>query len=509
VSPRPLHRPAAIDGQSVDVAIIGGGIVGCGVARDAARRGLRVVLFERADFGGGTTAASTRIVHGGLRYLRHADFRLVRLDLREREVLLRIAPHLVKPLEFVIPFADLGAFHRLQLRAGLALYDALAGGSTLPRRRTARGVAAFYDARVDSPERLAIENLLDAAAHGAVAFNYAEVTGALRAGASVTGVRVRDRLTGAGTTVRARVTVNASGPWFDRVALAVAGALPGRIRTTKGVHLVCRPVADRALVLFSRVDGRLMFAIPRAGQTWLGTTDTDYAGDPAEAAATGEDVAYVLDSLRHALPSLRLQDVLHTRAGIRALVARHGRASSISRMHSVVDEERSGAPGLVSILGGKITGYRAVAEDATDAISRRLGVAARATTAEEPLPGGRGAGAEGSGVLPHLHDLYGSRAADVMRLAAERPDLARPLSPRYPDIGAQVVLAAREEHCVTVADFLWRRSLLGDTADQGWDAAPAVADILAGELEWPPDRRERELAACAQDIERTRAFRAR
>jgi glycerol-3-phosphate dehydrogenase len=509
-------RLARIQGQTFDVAIIGGGIVGCGVARDAAQRGLRVVLIEKHDFASGTTAASTRIVHGGLRYLETADFALVRMDLRERETLLRIAPHLVKPLEFAIPFDDVGAWMRLKLRVGLALYDALAFGSSLPRHRATAREAAYHDARIDSPERLALENVLDAAGHGAHALNYVEVTGAIRDTGAITGVQVTDRLTGAQADIRARLTVNASGPWFERVAGALAGGSPGRIRTTKGVHLVCPPMTDRALVLFSRIDRRLMFAIPRVGHTWLGTTDTDYSGDPADVAATPDDVRYVVESLRGAFPALTANDVLYTTAGVRALVMQRGTESSVSRMHKVVDGEMAGMPGLVSIMGGKITGYRAIAEDATDMICRRLGVDRRSTTAGEPLPGGRGRPAaerDGAGAVPspiaaHLYDVYGSRMEEVVRLAAAQPELARPLSPKYMDIAAQVAFAVRHEYCVTVEDFIRRRSLLGASADQGWDAAPAVAAIMGAELGWSPERRTRELETYARDIDKTQAFRS-
>jgi glycerol-3-phosphate dehydrogenase len=502
-----VTRFSALQGQAFDVAIVGGGIVGCGVARDAALRGLRVALFEQHDFGSGTTSASTRIVHGGLRYLETADLRLVRLDLRERQTLLRIAPHLVKPLEFVIPFRDVSRFNRLKLRAGLALYDALAGASTLPRHRMQDGDAAYYDARIDSPERLCVENVVDAGAHGALAFNYVEVTGALREGHAVAGVRVRDVMSGEQAEVRARVTVNAGGPWFERIAGVMTGTLPGRIRTTKGVHLVCPPLTDRAEVLFSSVDGRLMFAIPRLGLTWLGTTDTDYAGDPADAVASREDVQYIVHSLKRAFPDLTSNHVLYTTAGVRALVMQGGSASSVSRMHRIVDGAHAGTPGLVSILGGKITGYRAIAEEATDAVCRALGAARRSTTAEELLPGGHGSRPSGTDrMAAHLYDVYGSRAALVQQLAASQPALARPLAPAYPDIAAQVVFAVRHEHCATVGDFLRRRSLLGATADQGWMAAPSVADVMQAELGWSDERRNREIEAYARDIERTQKF---
>jgi glycerol-3-phosphate dehydrogenase len=501
-----VSRLKGVQDQSFDVAVIGGGIVGCGVARDAALRGLRVVLFEKHDFGSGTTATSTRIVHGGLRYLETADFRLVRIDLRERETLLRIASHLVKPLEFTIPLAGQSAWQRLRLRTGLALYDALAFDSSLPRHRAAGDEASYYDARVDAPERLAIENLVDAAAHGGRVLNYVEVIAALTDGGGITGVRVRDRLTGEEAAVKARVTVNASGPWFEQVAGAIAPP-PGRIRMTKGIHLVCPPLTDRALVLFSRVDGRLMFAIPRLGHTWLGTTDTDYSGDPADAAATREDVEYVVESMRGAFPALAMDDVLYTTAGVRALVMQKGSASEVSRMHKVIDGALTGTPGLVSILGGKITGYRAIAEEATTAVCRNLGSRKRSSTADEPLPGARGSRAPREGVPPHLYDVYGSRAAAVARIAEEHSNLGRRLSMRYPDIGAQVVFAVRHEFCVTVADFIRRRTTLGASADQGWDAAPAVASIMGEELGWSAEQRMREIEAYGRDIERTKAFR--
>ena len=233
-------RLAIATSTPFDVVVIGGGIIGCGIARDAALRGLRVGLFERADFGSGTTSASTRIVHGGLRYLEMLDFRLVRLDLRERETLLRIAPHLVQPLEFIIPFFPGGPVSPLKLRLGLTLYDALSFDRSLPAHRilgaaAARdadealrntdvtGAAAYYDARVDLPERLALENVLDAEAQGAVALNYCEVLSTRLANGVASGVRVRDVLTGVEGDVTSRVVVNATGAWWERVAEAQTG----------------------------------------------------------------------------------------------------------------------------------------------------------------------------------------------------------------------------------------------------------------------------------------------
>jgi len=523
-----VSRLSAIDAQPFDVAVIGGGIIGCGIARDAALRGLRVALFERADFGSGTTSASTRIVHGGLRYLEMLDFRLVRLDLRERETLLRIAPHLVQPLEFLIPFLTSAPVWPLQLRLGLMLYDALSFDRSLPAHRmlsaadarssdraleTAdlRGGALYYDARVDLPERLALENVLEAEAHGATALNYCEVVSTTVRDGTASGVRVRDTLTGEDAVVSARAVVNATGAWWERVASAQSGRRHGRIRTTKGVHIVCPPVTDRALVLFSDVDRRLLFAIPRAGQTWIGTTDTDYDGDPAQVRATRADVDYLLGSVRGLFPSLTIADVLHTTAGVRALVTHGGNASSVSRMHKVVTDEP--LPGVISVLGGKITGYRAIAEDVTDAVCRRAGVSRRCTTAETPLPGAREDTAPGAPVSgpaaetpQFLRALYGTRADRVLALANATSDLARPLSARRPELGAQVIFGVRVEHCVRISDFIRRRTLLGASADQGWDAAPRVAELMAAELGWSSERTAAELEDYRREIDRNCAF---
>ena len=521
-----MPRLDPLRGERFDVAIIGGGIIGCGIARDAALRGLRVALVDKRDFGSGTTAASTRIVHGGLRYLEMLDFRLVRLDLRERETLLRIAPHLVKPLEFLIPFFRGGA-SALKMRLGLALYDALSYDKRLPSRRwltgeAARaadralaatqptGAAAYHDARVDSPERLSLENLLDAGRHHAVALNYCEAASISAAGERSI-MRVRDVSTGSPTDecdIDAGVVVNATGAWLETVTATLTGRRPLVIRTTKGVHLAFRALTDRALVLFSRVDNRLMFAIPRAGLTWIGTTDTDFAGDPATARADPPDVDYLLQSVRHVFPALGPEDVLHTTAGVRALVKAGGSESSVSRMHHIVSGPPVGPPGVISVLGGKITGYRAIAEEVTDALCRHLGVRdRRCTTAEAPLPGAAPphAGQDGVAADPetfdHLSDLYGSRLTELIRLVMENPQLGAPLSPRYRDIGAQVALAVRQEHCVRLSDFMRRRTLLGASDDQGSDAAPAAAAIMRAELGWSAEREAAELEEYQRDIE--------
>jgi glycerol-3-phosphate dehydrogenase len=546
-----MSRFAAIRDRVFDLVIIGGGIVGAGVARDAALRGLSVALFEKADYGGGTTSGSTRLIHGGLRYLEMFDFRLVRLDLREREILLRIAPHLVKPLEFLLPFYGLNPFHRTRMRAGLFLYDLLSYDKSLPSRknltrddvikrephlskRGLKGAAAYYDAQASLPERLCLENVLDACAHGARAYNYAEVTGAIyedddasvrgmRGGRAI-GVRVRDRLTNTDAdgaddvAVRARYVVNASGPWFDRVESALTGDTKRHIRTTKGIHIAVPPMISSAMALESAVDGRLVFAIPWLGYTWLGTTDTDFDDDPANVRADRADVDYLLRSMRPYFKELDASRIYFSNAGVRALVMEEGSESSVSRLHKISDEAEARRRGLIEILGGKVTGYRAIAEEVIDLACRLLDRREKCVTAETPLPGSRGAGATGAprtgaggealrGALPvltgaapvprevvsYLEARYGTRSAEILHLIAADPALGAPVAPGYPDVIAQVIFAVREEHAVLLDDVMQRRTSLGFSRDQGRAAVRAVARWMALELGWPDSRREAEI----------------
>ena len=531
---------ANLEGEPADVLIIGGGIIGAGIARDAALRGLRVALFEKRDFGSGTTAGSTRLIHGGLRYLQMLDFGLVRMDLRERETLLRIAPHLVKPLEFIMPFYGSSLLYRWRMKMGMTLYDLLSYDKSLPRYRFLsagelkksepnlrqqglQGAAAYFDAQANSPERLCLENIIDASEHGAQTFNYTEVAGALRTAERIDGVRVHDLLSEGRreVCVKSRVVINASGAWFDRVARnltnpsSAATSPRDQIRTTKGVHITCPPVTNRAVVVFSSVDGRLMFVIPWLNYSWIGTTDTDFTCDPATAHATSEDVDYMLRSVAEYFPSLDTTRIYFSNAGVRALVKEEGSEPSVSRKHRVTDGAGSGAENLISVLGGKITGYRAIAEEVVDIVCAKLNVDAHCLTARNPLPGARNelmpgdvssAGLKDE-TIAHLFGLYGNRARDVIQLATSDERLREPLSTCAPDVAAQVVFAARNEQCSRLVDFLLRRTLLGFSQDQGLSAAAAAASLLAQELAWTPARTAAEISLYEEYISTTQAFR--
>jgi glycerol-3-phosphate dehydrogenase len=495
-----------------DVVVVGGGIIGAGIARDAALRGLTVALVEKHDLGSGTTSGSTRLIHGGLRYLASADFRLVRMDMRERETLLRIAPHLVKPLPFLLPLPK-HRFGRWRLRIGMHLYDALSYDKTLPSHRILspdelsrlepsldatqfHGAALFYDCQVHSPERLTLENAIDAAEHGAVVQTYTEVVGAIHDGGRLTGVKVREVLTARERDIRGRLVVNASGPWFDRVAGRIDHPKQPRVRTTKGVHVACEPFTNSAVFLESALDGRAVFAIPWAGHTWLGTTDTDFEDDPATASATADEVQYLVDSVAPYLPAARTARKYWTCAGVRALARADGSASAVSRMHRIAAD----APGLVSVIGGKLTGYRAIAEEVVDAVCRQLGHTSRSSTAVTPLPGGDAA-RRGPDTL---EAIYGGRASRVRALADAEPALAQPLAPGYPDIAAQVVYAVRHEWCTTLDDFVRRRSYLGFRPDRGEAALADVSRTMAQELGWSEERRRAEYDAHVTRADRER-----
>lgn len=520
----------SLGGRTVDLLVIGGGIIGSGIARDAALRGLSVALVEQNDLSSGTTSRPTRLIHGGLRYLELFDFGLVRSDMRERETLLRIAPHLVFPLPFLLPMYRPSLWYRFKLNVGMRLYDALSLDKSLPKRKrlgrsetlaeeprlAADGLHAawrFYDAQVPHVERLVVENALDAQDHGALVLNHARVDSYLRGGDLVTGATVRDLIGRADIAVRARLTVNATGPWLDRTIASVRRGPKPLLRLTKGVHIVTPRATERAHVLFAKSDGRLFFVLPWLDATIVGTTDTDYHGDPGEAAASEDDVRYLQAEARRAFPKASFDRILFTWAGVRALVREEGVSEGeVSRKHALFDHERrEGVSGLLSVVGGKITAYRDIAEEVTDTVMRKLGRRGRSVTAMTPLPGGRNGSGRGPNDLPAatlawLESVYGSRDAEVLALLEADPTLARPLCPHHHGIAAEIALAVRHEWARTIGDVLLRRTALGFAACQGLDAVDRIADQMAHELGWDDARRAAEVAAYRREVEPMRRF---
>jgi glycerol-3-phosphate dehydrogenase len=512
----------AIAREKFDLIVVGGGIIGTGIARDASLRGIRTLLIEKEDFGYGTTSRSSRLIHGGLRYLRMLEFHLVRQDLLEREVLLKIAPHLVHPFPFIIPITSL--YYQVALSMGVRMYDVMASGKTMPSHqhlsrhevlemepeleelKGLRGALLYYDCQAPYTERLGIENVLSAAENGAVVLNHAQLTGFLRDGSDVRGIEMLDCLSGEPHKVRARLVVNAAGHWVDCVRDLLRSGPASAVRRTKGIHLLTPRLTQRALVLFSPVDGRLFFVMPWLDYTLIGTTDTDYNGDLDDVCAEKSDVDYMMASVHQVFPKLHQEDIFFTMAGLRSLVHSGGeRPSDITREHRVLDHKvKDGIDGLVSVLGGKITAYRAVAKDAVDTVCRKLRVRAACTTAEVPLPGApavsqqKMADAARESSLPlnivrHLAALYGSRFLQVLKYVEGNKRGGQRLCPHTPDILAQVEHSVKEESALTVADFLFRRSNVGLMSCQGLDAVETVAQEMGRLLKWSQTERRRQV----------------
>jgi len=453
--------------------------------------------------------------------------------MREREILLRIAPHLVFPLAFLLPLYRPSFFYQLKLRLGMQLYDALSLDKSLPRRQhldRAATLAAepslepdglagawrFYDAQVPLVERLVVENLVDAAERGGHALNHARVIDFLREGDRIQGARVRDALAERDIEIRARFTVVATGPWLDRTIAPVRKRSEPLLRLTKGVHIVTRRAVQQAHVLFAKSDGRLFFVVPWLDATIVGTTDTDYAGDPGAVTASEEDVRYLQDEARRAFPTAPFDDIHFTWAGVRALVREEGVSEGqVSRKHALFDHaKREGVEGILSVLGGKITAYRAIAEEVVDAVSGTLSRAGRSRTADEPLPGARPADlAARPGDLTldattraHLTSIYGVRAREVLDLARADPSLASPLCPHHRGIEAEVVHAVQSEWAQSLGDVLLRRNALGLSSCQALDCVERVADRVGGALGWDQEKRRKEIDAYRREVEPMRHF---
>ena len=508
-----LHR---LRDAQFDLLVIGGGITGAGVALDAASRGLRTALVERHDFASGTSSRSSKLVHGGLRYLDQHEFRLVYEGLAERQRILENAPHLVRVLPFLVPVLTSGGRvdRRLAPVLGSALWmydltgglrigkihrrvsvdDALEQFPTLDRGRLT-GAYVYYDAQADDA-RLTLTITRTAAEYGAVVLNYAELVGLERDGARVVGARVRTEV--AEFTVGARVVVNAAGVWADDVRSLDEGASPGSIRPAKGVHVTLPWHLFRntiAAIAPSAHDDRPVFVIPWDAHTYVGTTDTDYDGPLDDPQCTEADARYLLDAVNGVMSTtVNLDDIVGSWAGLRPLLASadHERTADLSRRHSVHTSDS----GVVTVTGGKLTTYRRMAADAVDAAARVLGDdIPRSPTKRLRLFGSDGIerdDAEGD----HLVGRFGTEAERVRAIVRSDAALGEPLVPGLPYLRAEAVYAARHEMAVTLDDVLSRRTRARVLArDASVDAARPVADLLARELGWTDH--ERDLEVCS------------
>ncbi|MGH7651010.1 MAG: glycerol-3-phosphate dehydrogenase/oxidase [Gemmatimonadaceae bacterium] len=486
-------------GKTFDVLVIGGGITGCGVARDAAMRGLDVALFERDDFASGTSGRSSRLVHGGIRYLEQGQIHLVHESIRERQILLRIAPHLVTPLAFTWPIYRGARVGKLKLRAALLIYELMAVGrsmrhSILSESETLEhepslssagltGGAVYYDARTDDA-RLTLANALAAKAAGATIVNHASVSSLIVAGATAVGATIRTQESGEVVEVRARVIVNATGVWESQFS---SDHRARRHRGSKGVHISVprERIGNRdALTLISPVDGRVMFCLPAGRQAIIGTTDTWTDVAPETVHASPADVDYLIRSANAYFDRahLTIDDVVSAWAGIRPLANASGASpSAVSREHSIITDDL----GVINVTGGKLTTYRSMASEIVDGVQRSLGRRIkRAATDSVQLPGAE-------------------REREISMLESETPDLAQPLVEGLPYTGAHLVYGVRSEMAQTLSDLLIRRTHLAfETRDHGLKIADRAADIVAPILGWDSQAKIARVRAYHQDVER-------
>jgi glycerol-3-phosphate dehydrogenase len=520
-----------------DLLIIGGGINGAGIASAAARRGLATVLLERHDFGSGTTSRSTKLIHGGLRYLEHGEFGLVFESLREREALLRLAPHLVRPLPFLILIPRQASYHPFRVRIGLMAYDLLSLGKSLPahtplslaevREREpalvlddVRAAFLYFDAQVRYPERLVIENVRAAEEHGADVFNYAEVIEILVEGGAVRGARVRDRIRGEEIPIRAHLVINAAGPWVDAVCHLLPRTIPRLIGGTRGSHLVVPNVWSlrHALYAVACTDGRPFFIVPWRDWVLIGTTDIRHEDDADHARASDEEIAYLLAEARRLLgPHLHREGIWYAYSGVRPLPYQPGvPEGAITRRHILRDHEREdGIAGMFSLIGGKITPYRHLADEVVTLAGRKLGRKECARPRPlESLPGGAplspqefAEAAQSLGVAAesaaHLLEVYGSLSAEVLALVQKEQTLGKRLCPHHPDIAAQIIYAIEREHAVHLADIFLRRTAIGWSRCLGLSCAPVAARLMGDHLGWNEARVHEEIIAYRQELTRT------
>ncbi len=507
-----VHRSLPADGEVVDVLVVGGGITGAAIAYEAASRGLSVALVEKDDFGAATSAATGKLIHGGLRYLKNLEVGLVRESLAERRTLSRIAPGLVSPIAMVLP--DPGIVEHV----GLTAYDVLSfdrnrvpASHRIPRHRSLsreelrlRGLGhlehgiLFHDAMMLSPERLTFAFVRSAVAHGARVANYVRADGLISAAGRVRGARVTDLVTGSEHEVRSRVTVNASGPWAYDV-LAAEGLLqraagPRPEVRSEGIYLITRPITE-TMVLTVSSGGHFSFA-PWRRRTLIGPTETPYTGDVSDWRLTRESIERFLAEINAAgrLPvELSTADVVAAYGGLRPLTETSGTDTyRASRASELVDHTKDGVPGIVTATGGKYTTARAFAEKVVPALARSIGrVAAPSRTADVPLDG---TDLADTGTTDLIARLYGSDAGALRAVASESDVLSRPATDDG-ELLAGVAFAARHEAAVHLTDILLNRTGIGRRGDPGDDVLSAAADIAGTELDWSPERRAIELDA--------------
>lgn len=532
---------AQVQRTDYDVIVIGGGINGAGVARDAALRGLKTILVEKKDFASGSSSWSSRLIHGGLRYLEYFEFPLVRESLKEREVLLRTAPHLVTPLQLTIPIYRDRSRPYWKIWAGMILYDLFSFDKTLPVHRmlpqakfkqlfrsidpeNLAGGSQYYDGQVTLAERLCLENIISAQNAGATALNYVEVTELVVENSRISNVTCKDKLTGESFTISGSsnaVIINTAGPWIDRVCRR--GRKNGEEVTigdgkknggTKGSHIVVDrfPGAPGStLYVEAKSDGRPFFIIPWLDKYLIGTTDIPYKQDIDNIKADNEEIDYLLRETNSVIPTAKLErdDVIFTYSGVRPLPNSEGKKpGSITRKHIIFDHRKEGVNNLLTLIGGKLTTYRNVGEEMVDLVFKRMKRAPKPCQTDSlPLPGcilpdderiQQAINDYGStlsaNTIDHLFSVYGAKALEVLALTKDNPELCQPIDSALPDIKAQIVYAVVSESAHTLVDILRRRTTLAMNGHYGMNLLPVVVETLQQYSGWNKEKSDRAQA---------------
>ena len=504
---------------SFDVAVIGAGINGAGIARDAALRGLRVIVLDQNDLCSGTSAASSRLIHGGLRYLEYGEIPLVFESLRERITLRKIAAHLIRPLRICIPVYAGAKRGPLLIRLGMIAYDMLSVGKTVPahdmlsrdevienepglEHKGLRAAARYYDAQVTFAERLVLENLLGARAAGAEICTYHRVERIRIDGGAVSGLDYVDCLSGEKKHCEASIVVNAAGPWVDQVLMATGKPAKKLIGGTKGSHIVVSPFEGApkdAYYIEAAADGRPFFIIPWNGLYLIGTTDIRFDEDLSAVRASDAEVDYLLKETNRVFPAADLarDDIHYAYAGVRPLPRRErGPESSISRKH-IIRKNRKIARGLISIIGGKLTTYRNLAEQTVDRLGKVLGRKLPDCRTQETMLPGAYRIEEARDLLTAMDNLSVSDVERLLGLYGGRSiELAALVdSESCSLLEAEVLFAIREEMARTLVDIVHRRLMIGLDADQGRAKYEPIASVAAAEFAWDDGERDAQLSA--------------
>jgi glycerol-3-phosphate dehydrogenase len=541
--------------EEADLVVVGAGVTGAGIARDAARRGLRVVLLEQNDIAYGTSSRSSKLIHGGLRYLETYEFSLVFESVSERRIVMDLAPHLVNPMAFLFPVYQGSRKSLRMISAGMWLYDGLALFRSPKRHRTLnpsevakeepllkqeglQGAPLYYDCSTDDA-RLTLETIIDATQNGAVVATWARVDALVKNDQGrIAGVVVKNARDGSLKEVNAHAVINATGPWTDEV-LAMSGPRKGKLlRPTKGVHIVVdreKLPVQHAVVLFHPDDNRVLFALPWGDRTYVGTTDTDYDGVPGEEAATLEDIDYLIAAPNHSFPTSQITrgDVVSTWAGLRPLIAPEPEVgemaeSQVSREHRIV----IGEDGLITIAGGKLTTYRKMAQECVDVAVNLLTLSGKlpedlqsGETTKVPLPGGVGWPEDddhakvavelaevcdcdiSAAVARHLVDTYGMRAWELAKMCAADPSLTEPIVPGRVEIMAQVDFGVKEELAASVSDVMTRRTqIFFRDFEQGLGSVEKVATRMAHLIGWSDEEKQKSVDEYKVDVARSQRW---